>query len=90
MEIGIASFSGISAEENEEIDWIQSIDFDFKNIERLVDDIFTKLTTKWSLRFNFDPVVLKENESNLLEELYGHLKKKNPILTEIFSRKFKI
>lgn len=82
MEIGISSFSGI--EDSDVVDWIQIIDFDFKNIEKFIDSVFEKLTNKWSWRFNFDPVILKENESNLMEELYGHLKNKNPILTGKF------
>lgn len=82
MEIGIDSFS--SLEEENQIDLIQIIDYDFKNHEYLINAIFLKLAQKWSLRFTYDPVILKENEGYLMAELYGHLKTKDPILTGIF------
>lgn len=79
MEIGVDSFS--SLEDENQIDLIQTIDFDFKNEESLTSSIFLKLAQKWSLRFAYDPVILKENEAYLMSELYGHLKTKDPILT---------
>lgn len=82
IEIGIDSFS--SLEEENQIDLLQIIDYDFKNNESLINAIFLKLTQKWSLRFTYDPVILKENEGYLMAELYGHLKTKDPILTGIF------
>jgi len=79
MEIGIDSFSAL--EKENQIDLLQIMDFDFKNEENLINSIFLKLAQKWSLRFSYDPVILKENEAYLMAELYGHLKTKDPILT---------
>ena len=81
MEIGVDSFS--SLEEANQIDVLQIMNYDFKNDENLIDSIFLKLAQKWSLRFSYDPVILKENEAYLMSELYGHLKTKDPILTGI-------
>ena len=69
MEVSVVSFKeDLMNEENLEV--IEERDFDFRDLDNFSKRIFGKLAKKWSMRFAFDEILLKENEADLLNSLF--------------------
>ena len=69
MQVSVVSFKeDLKNEENLEL--LEDRDFDFKDLDNFIHRLFLKLTKKWSERFNFDMILLKENEAELLNSLF--------------------
>ena len=69
MQVSIVSFKeDLKNEDNLEL--IPEKDFDFRDLDNFSYRIFVKLARKWSERFNFDMILLKENEADLLNSLF--------------------
>lgn len=69
MRLSIVSFKeDLKNDENLEV--FEEKEFDFHDLDNFIHGIFMKLSKKWSERFKFDTVLLKENEADLLNSLF--------------------
>lgn len=69
MQISVISFKeDLTDDDNMEL--VEERNFDFKDQENFVYRLFLKLTKSWSQRFTFDMILLKENEAELLNDLF--------------------
>lgn len=76
MRLSIVSFKE-DLKNQENLEFFEEKNFDFKDLDDFIYRIFVKLSQKWSERFEFDPILLKENEADLLNSLFTKLDDRN-------------